>query len=249
MITSESRGSVRLVRFARADEHNAMLPAMLEALIVALHHAETDNAGAVVLTAEGNDFCVGADLNWLASLRGPADGVAELVSVHHRAILTLSELPMPVVAAVNGSAAGGGLSFALAADYCLAASTATFVAAYFRLGLTPDGGNSLFLQRAIGAARTREMLLTNRRLSALQALAWGLINEVVEPEALVDRAVELAASLASVPGESLRQTRKLLDGGALRQRLDLEAEAICQAARRDAFKAALDAFRERRPRR
>jgi 2-(1,2-epoxy-1,2-dihydrophenyl)acetyl-CoA isomerase len=216
---------------------------MMYSLIEALEAAAA--AGKpIILTGSGASFCAGADLHWLASFADPASGAAELVSVHHRAIITMVELPVPVICAVNGSTAGGGLGLALAADYCVAAEDASFITAYFRLGLTPDGGATTFLQRAIGPARTRELLLTNRRLSAGEALAWGLVNEVAPSDQLLERAVSFASSLAPVPPETLVQTRRLLDGGVLRQQLQLESDAIRNAARSDFFKSAIARFRE-----
>jgi 2-(1,2-epoxy-1,2-dihydrophenyl)acetyl-CoA isomerase len=243
VITTASRDGIPIVRLDRPAERNAMLPAMLQTLIEALTQAATQHK-PVILTGAGTAFCVGADLNWLASFVDPAQGVTELVSVHHRAILTMVDLSVPVIAAVNGAAAGGGLSLALAADYSLAAETASFTAAYFRLGLTPDGGSTVLLQRAIGAARTRELLLTNLRLDATTAREWGLINDVVPTHALMDRAVSFAKSLAPVPSETLVQTRRLLDDGVLRHRLQLEADAICTAARGEFFRDAIARFRE-----
>jgi 2-(1,2-epoxy-1,2-dihydrophenyl)acetyl-CoA isomerase len=191
--------------------------------------------GRCVLTGEGGAFCLGADLKWLGSLADPDAGVAELVAQHHEAVLAMHRCPAPVVAAVNGAAAGGGWSLALAADYVVAAPSATFTAAYFRLGLTPDGGNSAFL-----GPRAMELLLTNRTLSAEEARAMGLVNEITE-DPLV-RANELR--LEDVPGETLRETRRLLRPD-LEQRLKNEAAAVAAAARRSEFKKALDAFLKR----
>jgi 2-(1,2-epoxy-1,2-dihydrophenyl)acetyl-CoA isomerase len=247
VIVAESRAGIPIVRLARQADRNAMLPDLLYALTDALQSASAEGK-PVVLTGTGAFFCAGADLNWLASFADPADGVAELVSVHHRAISLMVDLPVPLIAAVNGSTAGGGISLALAADYCLAAETASFTTAYFRLGLTPDGGTTCFLQRAVGPARTRELLLTNRRLSAGEALAWGLINAVVPGDELLDRVVSFAKALAPVPPETLLQTRRLLDGGVLRHQLRLEAEAIQSAARTEFFRTAITRHREAHPR-
>jgi 2-(1,2-epoxy-1,2-dihydrophenyl)acetyl-CoA isomerase len=241
VISTESRAGISVIRLDRPDGHNALVPAMLESLVEHL-----DQAGAsgrpVVLTATGSTFCPGADLKWLASYHDPAIAVADLVAVHHLAISTLLEMPVPVIAAINGSIAGGGLGLALAADYRIAAQRATFTAAYFRLGLTPDGGSSAFLERTIGAARTLELLLTNRRLSADEAQAWGLVSEIVEDDRLLDRAIAFAASLAPVPGYTLRSSRRLLDTINMRDQLQLEAVAIRTAARGEAFRQALKAF-------
>jgi 2-(1,2-epoxy-1,2-dihydrophenyl)acetyl-CoA isomerase len=234
------------VRLDRPAGRNALVPEFAESLV---EHLKT--AGGlgqpVVLTATGTTFCPGADLKWLAAGDDPALGVAQLVAVHHLAIVTLLEMPVPVIAAINGSVAGGGLGLMLAADYRIAARRASFTAAYFRLALTPDGGSSGFLERMIGPARTLELLLTNRRLGAEEAHAWGMVNEVVEDAALLDRAVAFAAGLARVPTDALLETRRLLDTVNIRNQLQLESVAIRTAARGAAFRDALKAFVEAHP--
>jgi len=246
VIATESRDGITIVRLDRPAQRNAMIPALVEALIARLVQAAASGR-PVILTGSGQSFCAGADLKWLASFQDPSLGVAELVASHHLAITTIVEMQVPVIAAVNGSVAGGGLGLALAPDYCIAAEGATFTTAYFRLGLTPDGGSSAFLERTIGLSRTRELLLTNRRLSAREAYAWGLINEVVEDADLLDRAVSFAANLSPVPGYALLQTRRLLDATYLRNQLQLESVAIRTAARGEFFKQALEAFRAAHP--
>jgi 2-(1,2-epoxy-1,2-dihydrophenyl)acetyl-CoA isomerase len=246
VITTESRDGIPIVRLDRPERRNAMAPALLTALVDALKSAAPCNR-PVILTGTGSVFCAGADLHWLAGLHDPAVGVADLVAVHHRAITTIVDMPVPVIAALNGAVAGGGIGLALAADYCIASDRASFSAAYFRLGLTPDGGASAFLERAIGPARTRELLLTNRRVSADEACAWRMVNEVVSHDELLDRAVQFACSLEPVPAYTLLQTRRLLDATYLRNQLQLESVAIRTAARGDFFKAALQRFVKAHP--
>ena len=243
MIASESREAVTIVRLNRPDQRNAMIPALLRALVEALRQAAARNK-PVILSASGPAFCAGADLNWLATFADPSLGVAELVADHHLAITTIVNMPVPVIAALNGPAAGGGLGLALATDYCLAAESASFTAAYFRLGLTPDGGASTFLERSIGLMRTRELLLTNRRLGAREAYDWGLVNAVVADEELLDQAVAFAENLAPVPGYALLQTRRLLNAGNLRNQLQMESVAIRTAARSEFFRQALVRYRQ-----
>jgi 2-(1,2-epoxy-1,2-dihydrophenyl)acetyl-CoA isomerase len=245
-ISTELRDGLPVVRLDRPERQNTLVPDFLQALIAHLHQAARSGR-PIVLTGSGSAFCAGADLKWLASEADAALAVADLVAVHHLAITTLVEMPVPVISAVNGTVAGGGLGLALAADYCIAAERATFTAAYFRLGLTPDGGSSAFLERTIGARRTLELLLTNRRLTAAEALDWGLVNDVVEDESLVDRAVEFGAGLAAVPGYALLQTRRLLAATFLRNQLQLESVAIRTAARGAFFKEALRAFAAAHP--
>jgi enoyl-CoA hydratase/carnithine racemase len=246
VISTESRDGITVIRLNRPEGHNALVPAFIESLVEHLQQAGASGR-PVVLTATGAAFCPGADLRWLGTARDPALAVADLVAVHHLAISTLLEMPVPVIAAINGAVAGGGLGLALAADYRIAGQRATFTAAYFRLGLTPDGGSSAFLERTIGAARTLELLLTNRRLDAAEALAWGLVSEVVADAQLLDRAIAFARGLAPVAPYALRQSRQLLDTINMRNQLQLEAVAIRTAARGDVFRAALRAFLEAHP--
>jgi 2-(1,2-epoxy-1,2-dihydrophenyl)acetyl-CoA isomerase len=244
VISSEARDGSTVVRLDRPDGHNALVPALLESLVEHLQQAGATGR-PVVLTATGATFCPGADLNWLGTRPDPALGVADLVAVHHLAISTLLDMPVPVIAAINGSVAGGGLGLALAADYRIAGKRATFTAAYFRLGLTPDGGSSAFLERTIGAPRALELLLTNRRLAAGEALTWGLVSEVVDDDQLLERAIAFAGGLGPVPSYALRQSRRLLDTINMRDQLQLEAVAIRTAARGEVFRAALKNFLER----
>jgi 2-(1,2-epoxy-1,2-dihydrophenyl)acetyl-CoA isomerase len=241
VISRLDREGVAVVALDRAERHNALVPELLEALVGELQSAGRTGR-PVVLTATGSAFCPGADLKWLGEFGDPSEGVAELVAVHHLAILTLLEMPVPVIAAINGAVAGGGLGLALAADHRVASSTASFTAAYFRLGLTPDGGASAFLQLLVGRPRTLDMLLTNRRVDAQEALAWCLVNEVVEPPELLDRACAFANSLERVPHYALRETRKLLDSINIRDQLQLESVAIRTSSRGQYFRDALRRF-------
>jgi 2-(1,2-epoxy-1,2-dihydrophenyl)acetyl-CoA isomerase len=224
-----------------------MIPELVDALADALQQAGPASR-AIVLTGAAPAFCVGADLKWLAAEPDPGEAVARLLAAHHTAIRAIRGSPIPVVAAVNGAAAGGGMSLALACDYLVASQQATFTAAYFRLGLPPDGGNSALLVRSLGLARTMQLLLTNRRLTADEALAWGLVNEIAAPDALVERACTLAASFEPVPSETLVATRRLLDSAttqSLDAQLDAEAAAMCSAARQEAFREAIQRFLRR----
>lgn len=249
MITVEDRTGIRILTLDRPERRNAMVPEMMATLAVELRSA-TDSS-AIVLTGAGAAFCVGADLKWLGGLPDPAAGIAELVAAHHAAVRAMRSSPRPIVAAVNGAAAGGGLSLALAADYRVAAVSATFTTAYFRLGLTPDGGNSALLSRSIGAARAMELLLTNRTLSAEEAKSWGLVQEIVEQKLLLERASEQATVFGAVPSQTLLDTRKLLDMAttlSLESQLHAEQQAMREAAQRSEFKQALRSFLDRSPR-
>lgn len=242
---------IEVLLLNRPERRNAMVPELMAALA---HEVRTRGARAdtraLVLGGNGPAFCVGADLKWLGTLPDPAEGIATLVAGHHEVVRAMRQSPVPIAAAVNGAAAGGGMSLALAADCRVAARSATFTAAYFRLGLTPDGGNSTFLVRAIGAARAMTLLLTNRSLSADQAAAWGLVDEVVPMGALMEHAVTFAEHVAGVPAETLLATRRLLDAAAttpILEQLAAEEASMRTFARRPEFSEALARFVQGRP--
>jgi 2-(1,2-epoxy-1,2-dihydrophenyl)acetyl-CoA isomerase len=246
LVVSERGEGVTIVRLNRAAGQNALVPELLDPL--AQHLEQASALGKpVILTANGSSFCPGADLKWLARCGDPAQGVAELVAVHHLVIRILLHMNVPVVAALNGAVAGGGLGLALAGDYRVAAARATFRAGYFALGLPPDGGASVFLENTLGRLRTMQFLLTNQRLSADEALAWGLVNEVVPDAELEQRAIHVATSFVQVPGYALRTTRGLLDMGETLLQLQREEVAIRTAARGSFFHEALARFVEAHP--
>jgi 2-(1,2-epoxy-1,2-dihydrophenyl)acetyl-CoA isomerase len=249
VITTERRDDVEVIRLSRPERRNAMVPEMMSALADQLRTSARDaSVRGMVLTGSGASFSVGADLKWLAEQTDPGEAVAALVTVHHQAVRAMREAPAPLIAAMNGAAAGGGLSLALAADYRIAGWGATVTAAYFRLGLPPDGGNSALLARSIGAGRAMDLLMTNRTLSAEEARDWGLVGDVVPSGVLVERACAIATGAANLPAQTLLATRHLLDSGLawpLDKLLDAEATAMRQAAQRDEFKAALAAFLQR----
>ncbi len=239
-------GRVRVLTLDRPGRWNAMVPELMDALLAALERHPPGMG--VVLTGEGRAFCSGADLRWLGDCADPGQGVAELVAGHHAVVRVMQQLPGPIVAAVNGAAAGGGISLALAADYRVAASDARLTTAYFGLGLPPDGGSSTFLVRALGRARAMRLLLRNQAVDAETALAWGLVDEVVATEAVVERAVERAEEFARVPPATLLATRRLLDAAGsqpLLTQLQREGLAMRDAARSEPFRAALKAFLDR----
>lgn len=246
VIAAETQGDVRILTLDRPERRNAMVPELMAALADRVRRcAREAGPRGLVLTGSGSAFCVGADLKWLAAQSEPGEAVGTLVAAHHAAVRALLEAPLPVVAALNGPAAGGGLSLALAADYRIATPTASFTAAYFRLGLPPDGGSSAFLVRSIGAARAMELLLTNRTLSADEALAWGLVSEVVPADALLERAAQAASGFSAVPAETLLRTRRLLETALsqpIEAQLDAEKAAMRAAAASPSFRESLDAF-------
>ena len=241
------RDAVLTITLNRPDVLNAFDHAMHAGLRAALDEARDATVRAVVITGAGRGFCVGQDVAALTDA-GAIDDL--LRRTYHPNILALRDLDKPVIAAVNGAAAGAGLSLGMACDVRIAARTAVFVPAFISIGLVPDSGGSHFLTRILGPARALEWMLSGRRLTAEEALAWGLVSELVDADALPDRAAELGATLAALPTTAVGLHKRLFDGAALHtldEQLELEAHLQAAAAATADFAEGVAAFRERRP--
>lgn len=238
------------VTLNRPSRLNAVDPAAIGRWQSIAHEiAERDDIGAVLLDASGRAFCAGGDVLSMSQLAaGQPDagavitGLADRIHDGHRA---LRESSKPIVAAVQGPVAGGGLGFMLVADLVIASERATFASRYADVGLTPDCGVSTLLPEAIGTRRALELTLTSRTLSATEALEWGLVSEVVAPEVLGGRAREVAASWLDGATAAFGQTKRLMRAGlarSFRDALDDEARAIGVAFETPAAQAAVAAF-------
>jgi 2-(1,2-epoxy-1,2-dihydrophenyl)acetyl-CoA isomerase len=240
-------GAVLTITLNRPDVLNAFNADLHRALSAALTDAQADDVRAVVITGAGRGFCVGQDLT---EFREAAGDIGErLRGNYHPNILALRRLEKPVLAAVNGPAAGAGLSFACACDLRLAAASATFVPAFINIGLVPDSGGTYFVRRLLGTARAFEWMTSGRRLSAVEALAWGLVSEVAEDEKLAERAAERAAELAAMPTRGIGLTKRLFDHAehaTLEEQLELEAQLQTAATQTADFREGVDAFLEKR---
>ena len=185
--------------------------------------------GAVILDAAGPAFCAGGDVIAMSTSGADGTAVAEAAGVIHEGIRIFSEIPVPIVAAVQGAVAGGGLGLMLAADYIVAADGAKFVSKYANIGLTPDLGVSTLLPAAIGQRRALQLLLQDRTLDAHEAQAWGLVAEVVPAADLAARAEAVARSWLSGATGAFGQAKRLVRTGAGRsfaENLDDEAATI-----------------------
>src|SRR5919106_1674641 len=190
-------GSVLTITLNRPDKLNAFDAPTHEASAAALKQAADAEVRAVVLTGAGRGFCVGQDLGELQE--GDRDVAALLRERWNRHVLGLRGLEKPVLAAVNGAAAGAGLSLACACDLRLAADSAAFVPAFVNVGLVPDTGGSWLVPRLLGYARAFEWMCSGRKIGAEEALAWGLVSEVAPEDRLGERAAEVAAELGALP--------------------------------------------------
>jgi len=204
-----------------------------------------DGVGCVLLRAEGANFCVGGDVRAFAAAPEPGKFLGELASVVHEAILGLAAAAAPLVAAVNGWAAGAGMSLAACADITLAAESARFRSAYSAIGLTPDCGLTWTLPRMVGRARAADLLLTNRPVGAAEAASIGLVARVVPDHLLLAQAQELAAALAYGPATAFGRIRQLLDASdrsTLAEQLDAEAASIAASADHPEGRSGVAAF-------
>jgi 2-(1,2-epoxy-1,2-dihydrophenyl)acetyl-CoA isomerase len=200
-----------------------------------------------VITGAGRGFCVGQDLNEFGE--AARDIAGRLRGNYHPTIRAVRELEKPVIAAVNGPAAGAGLSFACACDLRIAAEGASFVPAFINIGLVPDMGGTFFVTRLLGAPRAFEWMTSGRRLSAQEALEWGLVSEVVPDDRLAERAAEWAAQLAAMPTRGIGLSKRLFDGAdrvTLEEQLEREAQLQAVATGTDDFREGVDAFLEKR---
>jgi 2-(1,2-epoxy-1,2-dihydrophenyl)acetyl-CoA isomerase len=241
-------GAVLTITLNRPDVLNAFNSAMHRALAGALREARDQDVRAVVLTGAGRGFCVGQDLTEFQQATG--DIASRLRESYHPNVLAIRALEKPVIAAVNGAAAGAGLSIACVCDLRIAADTASFIPAFINIGLVPDSGGSYFITRLLGPARAFEWMSSGRKLSAVEAHAWGLVSEVVEADALVGRAAELAAQLAGMPTRGIGMTKRLFDhavNASLEDQLEREAQLQAAATQTDDFREGVSAFLEKRP--
>lgn len=246
----ETHGAVALVTLNRPEHSNTLnLQMAMDLLAAAMTCARNTTVRAVVLTGAGRNFCFGGDLRAMPAREQSLDGhIRELTTYLHAAISHFVRMDAPVLAAVNGTAAGAGVGLVAMADLALCARGSRFNLAYTSVGLTPDAGTTFLLPRTVGAKRAVELLLLNRTLSADEALAWGLVNEVVADERLRERALEVAERLAHGPGGAYGATKRLLAHslGAFESQMVLESETIARQASGAEAAEGIGAFLEKR---
>jgi 2-(1,2-epoxy-1,2-dihydrophenyl)acetyl-CoA isomerase len=244
-------GGVARLRMVRAEGRNAIDPLWVKELDAAVATLEAEGtARGLLISADGPAFTVGGDLRHFDTQRDRlADELAEMIGGYHAALGRLAALPMPVVSAVNGAAAGGGLGLVWCSDYVLAADDAKFATGFGALGLSGDGGSSWFLPRLVGLRRARELILHNRVLSAAEALDWGLVDRLVPRGELEVEAESAVATLAAGPTVAYGEMRRLLWRSLsvdLEDQLTAEREAIVRCGATADAEEGIRAFIERR---
>lgn len=243
----DTRDHVATITLNRPEAYNALDLGLGRDLFHATLEVDEDpDVRCVVITGAGKAFCAGGNVKDFAdNLARIGILVKELTTYLHGAVSRLARSNKPVIMAVNGVAAGGGLSFALSGDVVIAAESARFTMAYSKIAATPDGSSSYFLPRLIGLRRTLELYLTNRVLSAREALEWGLVTRVV-PDAELRTAVDtLARELAAGPTLAIGGAKRLFHQStweSLETQMELEAQAIAASGHTEDFRAGVTAF-------
>lgn len=249
-VNVESRGPVAVITLNRPDNANTLsLQMAMDLLAAALVCARDTSVRAVVLTGAGKHFCFGGDLRGMMAREDAIDAyLRELTGYLHAAISHFVRMDAPVIAAVNGTAAGAGVGLVAMADLAIVGESSKFNLAYTGVALTPDGSTSYFLPRLIGTKRALELMLTNRALSAAEALDWGLVNQVVPDGEVVNEAIRLAERLAAGPLRAFGRTKRLVaqSVGALESQMVLESESIALQAGSAEGHEGITAFLEKR---
>jgi 2-(1,2-epoxy-1,2-dihydrophenyl)acetyl-CoA isomerase len=248
----ELRDGVARVTLNRPEAHNAMNLAMVRELYDAIRRCDDDPAvRAVLLTGTGKAFCAGGDLRSFSATGAEIGAhVKDVTTALHDAISRMARMDAPVIAAVNGAAAGGGMALACACDLIVAGESARFTMAYTRAGLTPDGSSTFYLPRLVGLGRALDLALTNRMLSAAEAEAWGIVSRVVPDADLLPAAERLAAELAAGATAALGGAKRLLTSGwneTLETQMARESRRIARAAEGAEAREGIAAFLEKRP--
>lgn len=244
---------VSTVVMNRPDQFNALDLKLGDDLIGALEAcAKTEGVGAVVLTGAGKAFCSGGDLGMARQYLGtdPSEPYRQLTKRLNRIVTEIRSLDRPVVAAINGSVGGAGLSIAAACDLRIASSGARFRQAYTNVGLVPDGAWTLMVPLIIGFGRACELMFLDPVFDAKKALEVGLVNQVAEPGELEGAALQMARRLAGGPGKSFALAKSLLNSSLLallERQMELERRAIIEAALTSDYREGLAAFFEKRP--
>ena len=247
----EIEGEIGTLTLNRPDSLNAMSPEMIGELTEAFAWlADQARLRALIVTGAAKAFSAGGDVNWFkegvesAEIDLPSN-VRRGAEVLHQAIVDLRRIPYPVIAAVNGPAAGAGFSLALACDIRIASENAFFACAYGRIGASPDGGMTYFLPRVVGPSKALELLLNDPNLSAEDALAAGLVSEVVPADVLMERAHEKAAKLAAKAPHYVRMAKQLVGvsiENSITEQLQLERHGIADSMGTEDLKQGVTAF-------
>jgi 2-(1,2-epoxy-1,2-dihydrophenyl)acetyl-CoA isomerase len=251
-ILFELKDNIARLTLNRPDKLNSFNEAMHLEVREALNQVKANGARVLLITGAGRAFCAGQDLSDRQTKPGESSvDLGESIEKYYAPLVrTLRALPLPVVAGVNGVAAGAGVSLALACDLVIATKSASFIQSFAKLGLIPDTGGTFFLPRLVGPARALGMAMLGDRLPAEQAAAWGLIWRCVEDEAFAGTVEQLVNTLANAPTKGLAYTKAAINrsaGNSLDQQLDLERDYMRELGYSNDFREGATAFLEKRP--
>jgi 2-(1,2-epoxy-1,2-dihydrophenyl)acetyl-CoA isomerase len=248
-IKTELKGAVGVIRLNRPDKYNAFIREMSLELQQAIEEASSnEEVRAILLTGEGKAFCSGQDLSEAIHPEGP--GIRKIVEEHYNpVILKIRHAKKPVIAAVNGVAAGAGANIALACDIVLANKSAVFIQAFSKIGLIPDSGGTFMLPRLVGFQRALALCMTGDKVTAPEALNMGMVYKVFEDDKFLDEALSFAAMIASMPTKGLVYTKELFNLSmthSLEEQLKAEGDYQVKATATFDFKEGVQAFLEKR---
>ena len=249
-IFTEQKGTILQITLSRPDVYNALNLDMMNLLATRLAAARDDSIEGVVITGAGKAFCAGGDLRWISQQEeDPGSVLHRLAPEFHLSIVEIRKMQKPVVAAINGIAAGGGFSLALACDFRVMAQSAVLRQAYTSSGLSIDGGGSFALPRLVGLARAMEIMAFDRPISSAQALAWGLVTSVVPDEEVLSESLALLETLATTSLHSFAWSKRLMTdsfSNPLESQLELERQGISNCGAHPDGQEGIRAFLEKR---
>jgi 2-(1,2-epoxy-1,2-dihydrophenyl)acetyl-CoA isomerase len=251
-LTLDIDDHIATITLNRPDAYNALNAPLAGELLDATTRLDEDPAvRCVVITGAGRAFCAGGDVKGFHEhLPEIATHLKQLTHLLHGAVSRIARMPKPVIAAVNGVVAGGGMGLMLACDLAYAVETATLTMAYTRIAANPDGSSTFWLPRLVGVRRALELVYTNRVLSAQEALAWGILNGVVAPEHFSEAVYVVARQLAQGPTQAFARAKKLCYTSVnetLETQMEHEARAIASSGKTEDFREGIEAFIQKRP--
>jgi len=249
MILFEKIGDVGRITLNRSEKYNSIVREMALSLQNILANYESDDSiRCILITGAGKAFCAGQDLKEAIDPQG--SGIEQIVREHYNPIIKrIREIEKPVIAAVNGVAAGAGANWALACDIVTATQSANFIQAFCKIGLVPDSGGTYFLPRLIGLPKATAIMMTGESVSAEKAEKMGMIYAVYEDAEFESKSLELAKSISAMPTKGLGYTKKLLNhslNNSMDDQLNLEAETQALSAKSEDHKEGIQAFLEKR---
>ncbi len=240
-----SEGITTITLDRKDNPANALNGVMAEELFDVSVRCGAPEVRAVIITAVGKMFCGGGDLAEMDAVPDKHAHLIRMATLLHAGLSRFAHIDAPVIIALNGTAGGGGFSLALSGDYVIASDKAKFVSAYTASGLTPDGSSTYYLAKHVGLLRAKELMLTNRVLTAVEAQEWGIVNKVVAPEAVMSEARSMAKQIASGPTKAFGGTKRLLDtafSDGMETQLDRETRSIADMMRTEDGPAGIASF-------